>query len=251
VRQVATARALADLERLRGRLVVSCQARAENPLHGPLFMAAMARAAVLGGAAGIRADGAADVSAIRAAIGPDHPILGIAKAKTADGSLFITPSAESARAVIAAGASLVALDGTPRPRPGGESLREVVAAIHAAGGAALADVGTFDDARYAVDCGVDAVGTTLSGYTPDSPRLEGPDFPLLERLARECPVPAFAEGRIWTPEEARQVLALGASFVVVGTAITNPTAITARFLTAIAPQQPLPTENSSRSDARS
>jgi N-acylglucosamine-6-phosphate 2-epimerase len=211
-------------------LVVSCQAREDNPLHGPVFMAAMARAAVQGGAAGIRADGVADVAAIRAAVGADVPIMGILKVKQPDGTLFITPSAETARAVLAAGARLVALDGTPRPRPGGETLAEVVAAIHEAGGAALADVGTPDDARYAVVCGVDAVGTTLSGYTPDSPQQDGPDLALLEQLARECPVPVFAEGRIWTREEARRALDLGAAFVVVGTAITNPTAITARFV---------------------
>ena len=46
-------------------------------------------------------------------------------------------------------------------------------------------------------------------------------------------MPVFAEGRIWTPEEARRALDLGASFVVVGTAITNPTAITARFVAAL------------------
>lgn len=223
----------ADLEQLRGRLVVSCQAREDNPLHGPTFMAAMARAALLGGAAGIRADGVADVAAIRGALGPTIPIMGIAKAKQPDGSLFITPDATGALAVIRAGARLVALDGTPRPRPGGEPLANVVAAIHGTGGAALADVGTLDDARFALSCGVDAVGTTLSGYTPDSPKLDGPDFGLLELLARECPVPVFAEGRIWTKEEARRALDLGAAFVVVGTAITNPTAITARFVAAM------------------
>jgi N-acylglucosamine-6-phosphate 2-epimerase len=230
---MTSAQALAELERLRGGLVVSCQAREDNPLHGLVFMAAMARAAVQGGAAGIRADGVADVAAIRAAVGEDVPIMGIFKVKQPDGMLFITPSAESARAVIAAGARLVALDGTARSRPGGESLAEVVAAIHEAGGAALADVGTRDDARYAVGCGVDAVGTTLSGYTPDSPKQEGPDLALLEQLARECPVPVFAEGRIWTREEARRALDLGAAFVVVGTAITNPAAITARFVAAM------------------
>jgi N-acylglucosamine-6-phosphate 2-epimerase len=109
----------------------------------------------------------------------------------------------------------------------------VVSAIHAAGGAALADVGTIEDALYAVSCGVDAVGTTLSGYTPDSPKSEGPDFVLLQRLAHDCPVPVFAEGRIWTREEARKAIELGAAFVVVGTAITNPTAITARFVAAL------------------
>lgn len=230
---MTAAAARAELDRLRGGLVVSCQARDDNPLRGPAFMAAMAQAAVLGGAVGIRADGEADVAAIRQAIGPDVPVLGIFKVKQPDGSLFITPTAEAARRVIAAGARLVALDGTTRPRPGGEALAYVVAAIHAAAGAALADVGTAEDARYAVSCGVDAVGTTLSGYTPDSPKTEGPDFPLLERLARECPVPVFAEGRIWTREEARRALDLGAAFVVVGTAITNPTAITARIVSAM------------------
>jgi N-acylglucosamine-6-phosphate 2-epimerase len=230
---VVSERAQAEIDRLRGGLVVSCQAREENPLHGPRFMAAMAAAAVQGGAAGIRADGEADVAAMRAALGPEVPIVGIFKVKEPGGTIFITPSAEAARAVIAAGARLIALDGTPRPRPGGESLAEVVAAIHAAGGGALADIGTVEHARYAVSCGVDAVGTTLSGYTPDSPKLEGPDFALLEQLAREMPVPVFAEGRIWTREEARGALALGAAFVVVGTAITNPTAITARFVSAM------------------
>ncbi len=225
--------ALAELDQLRGGLVVSCQAREGTPLHGSRFMAAMAIAAISGGAAGIRADGVADVTAIRYEIGPEVPIMGIFKIKLPDGSLFITPGAEAARAVLAAGARLVALDGTTRRRPGGEQLTDVVAAIHAAGGAALADVGTVEDARYAVSCGVDAVGTTLSGYTPDSPKREGPDFLLLERLARDCSVPVFAEGRIWTREEARQAIELGASFVVVGTAITNPTAITARFVAAL------------------
>jgi N-acylglucosamine-6-phosphate 2-epimerase len=233
MRESAQLSALAELDRLRGGLVVSCQAREGNPLHGPHFMAALASAAMVGGAVGIRADGVKDITAIRKEIGPDVPIMGIFKVKQPDGSLFITPSAESAKAVLDAGARLVALDGTTRPRPGGEHLADVVAAIHGAGGMALADVGTLDDARYAVSCDVDAVGTTLSGYTPNSPKSEGPDFLLLERLAGECTVPVFAEGRIWTREEARQAIELGAAFVVVGTAITNPTAITARFVAAL------------------
>ena len=233
MREPAQLSALAELDRLRGGLVVSCQAREGNPLHGPHFMAARASAAMSGGAVGIRADGVADITAIRNEIGPGVPIMGIFKVKQPDGSLFITPSAEAAGAVISAGARLVALDGTARPRPGEENLTDVVAAIHAAGGAALADVGTLEDARYAVSCGVDAVGTTLSGYTPDSPQSEGPDFLLLERLVHDCSVPVFAEGRIWTREEARQAIELGAAFVVVGTAITNPAAITARFVAAL------------------
>ena len=98
-------RALLDLDRLRGGLVVSCQAREDNPLHGSQFMAAMAKSAVLGGAVGIRADGVSDVVAIREAIGPDMPILGIFKVKQSDGTVFITPSVASALNVIQAGAA--------------------------------------------------------------------------------------------------------------------------------------------------
>jgi N-acylglucosamine-6-phosphate 2-epimerase len=248
-------RGLAALRRLHGGLVVSCQAREDNPLHGPAFMAAMALAAVRGGAAGIRADGESDIAAIRAAVGAGVPIMGIFKVKQADGTVFITPSAESAGKIVAAGAQLVALDGTLRARPGGDSLRDVVEAVHAAGGAALADVGTLEHARFAVECGVDAVGTTLSGYTPDSPTQEGPDFVLLERLVAESPVPVFAEGRIWTREEARRALEIVASFAVVGTAITNPMAMTARFVEAMrgkqpSPPAPLPTAGEGRASLR-
>jgi N-acylglucosamine-6-phosphate 2-epimerase len=229
-RTMPAERALPEaLRSLSGGLVVSCQAREGNPLHGPHFMAAIAAAAVAGGAAGIRADGVADISAIRKAIGPEVPIMGISKFKLPDGSLFITPSGESAEAVIAAGAQLVALEATQRPRPGGEALGTVVDAIHAAGGIAMADIGTLEDARHAVGCGVDAVGTTMSGYV-GGPKLEGPDFELIQQLVAELPVPVYAEGRIWTREEARRALDLGATFVVVGTAITNPQAITERFM---------------------
>ncbi len=226
-----------DLKRLTGGLVVSCQAREGNPLHGPEFMAAMALAAVQGGAIGIRANGATDVAAIRQAIGPGIPIMGIAKETGPDGAVFITPSVASVEPVMRAGAALIALDGTARPRPGGESLAAVVAAIQARGGAALADIDTVESARYAVSCGADAVGTTLSGYTPDSRTQEDPDFDLLNHLAAELDVPVFAEGRFWTPEQAKRALSLGASFVVVGTAITNPLAITERFVRGMALRQ--------------
>jgi N-acylglucosamine-6-phosphate 2-epimerase len=225
--------ALGQLKSLAGGLVVSCQAREDNPLHGPTSMAAMAKAAVLGGAVGIRADGVEDISAIAALVGADVPIMGIFKVKQPDGSLFITPTAESARKVIGAGARLVAIDGTLRPRPGGESLRDVVSAIHEAGGVALADCGTIEHAHYSIECGVDAIGSTMSGYTPDSIKREGPDLALIEAMAALKAVPVFAEGRVWTREDARKALDLGASFVVVGTAITNPTAITQRFIAAM------------------
>jgi N-acylglucosamine-6-phosphate 2-epimerase len=220
------------LQRLKGGIVVSCQARENNPLHGPVFMAAMAAAAVAGGAVGIRADGVADIGAIRAAIGPDIPIMGISKYKLPDGGLFITPTVASAREIIDAGANLVALEATTRERPGGETLAQVVAGIHAAGALAMADCATLDDARAAVAASVDAVGSTMSGYV-GGPKLDGPDFELIERMAAALPVAVFAEGRVWTREDAKRALDLGATFVVVGTAITNPQAITARFVAGL------------------
>lgn len=218
-----------QLERLHGGLVVSCQARAGNPLHGPAFMTAMARAAALGGAAGLRANGVADIQAILAAIA--LPVLAIDKQDHPDSPVVITPTRASAASLLATGARLIALDGTVRPRPSGERLADIIEAIHAGGALALADIATVADAAHAVDAGADAVGTTLSGYTDDSPKLTGPDLGLVETLVKQMPVPVFAEGRYWTPDDARQALALGASFVVVGTAITNPLEITRRFVT--------------------
>lgn len=223
-----------ELALLRGGLVVSCQARETNPLHGPLFMTAMARAAVAGGAVGIRANGPQDVEAIRGAV--TVPILGINKVQLPSGELFITPTCGTAKDVMTAGAKLVALDGTDRPRPGGESLADVIQCIHEFGCLAFADVSTLNEGLRAVDLGADAVGTTLSGYTPYSRQQSGPDYVLLQELVSQVSVPVFAEGRMWSPQQASEALALGASFVVVGTAITNPQVITQRYVEALSLQ---------------
>jgi hypothetical protein len=67
---------------------VSCQARDDNPLHGPVHMAAMAQAAEQGGAVAIRANGADDIRAIRAAT--PLPVIGILKVFGA-APVIITP----------------------------------------------------------------------------------------------------------------------------------------------------------------
>lgn len=220
--------ASAQLSALNGGLVVSCQARDGNPLRSPTVMAVMAQAAVMGGAVGIRANGPADIAAIRQAV--DVPIIGIFKVEMPDGSLFITPSPETVRAVTAAGSRLVALDGTDRARPGGVDLPAVIDTIHLEGACALADISTEEEGMRAVECGADAVGTTLSGYTPYSRTQDGPDLGLVERLARRLPVPVFAEGRIATPTQVRHAFEAGAAFVVVGTAITDISAVTRTFV---------------------
>lgn len=221
---------LRQLSGLKGGLVVSCQARPGNPLHGPETMALMALAAELGGARGLRVNGPADTRAVMQVT--SIPVLGINKVEYDDSPVMITPTVRDAEALLATGVPFIALDGTNRLRPNGEALADIIKTIHDHGALALADLATRDDLKGAVDAGADAVGTTLSGYTPESASdSDDPDFELLAWLVKYSPVPVFAEGRIWTPEQATEALRIGASFVVVGTAITNPMAITSRFTT--------------------
>ncbi len=215
----------------QGALVVSCQARADNPLHGAGHMAAMALAAVQGGALGIRANGPGDIAAIRAVV--DVPIIGINKRFDDRFPVYITPDVRDAMAVAHAGADVIALDATARPRDGLE-LASLVPAIRRAcpGVAVMADIATVDEADAAAACGFNYIATTLSGYTDDTKaRLaRGPDLDLLSALVARLRVPVVAEGRFDRPELVREAFARGAHAVVAGTAITNPREITRRFV---------------------
>lgn len=208
-------------------LIVSCQARADNPLHGPQFMGAMALAARDGGAVAIRANGPQDIAAVRAA---GLPVIGIHKVFS-DLPVYITPDFAAAEAVVAAGADVVALDCTERPR-NGEAPAVLVRRIREDLGAEVfADVSTFDEGLRAEDWGATYVATTLSGYTEATePRPELPDLALVERLARRLGVPVIAEGRYIRPDLVRQGFEAGAHAVVVGTMITNPREITRMFV---------------------
>jgi N-acylglucosamine-6-phosphate 2-epimerase len=219
------------LDVLRGGLVVSCQAYPGEPLRHADSMARIARSAVIGGAVGIRAQGLDDIRAIKDAV--TVPQIGLWKVGT-DG-VFITPTLAHALAVVEAGADIVAVDGTRRPRPDGLSLSETIRELKARTGAVvMADAGSVDDALAAEDAGADIVGTTLSGYTGERAPTSGPDLELIELLAPRLGVPLFAEGRIRTPEQARAALERGATTVVVGTAISHPASITSWFAEAVA-----------------
>lgn len=219
----------AILEALRGGLVVSCQAYPGEPLHGGRHMAAMAAAAVAGGAVAVRVNGVDDVAATRLAV--SVPIIGLWK----DGGsgVYITPTLAHAIAVADAGADIVALDATRRPRGDGRSLAATIDALHTAGVLVMADVSSVDEGTAAAAAGADLVGTTLSGYTVAGPPPLEPDLDLVEKLALNLQVPVVAEGRISAPQEAREALVRGAYCVVVGSAITRPTLITNRFVRAL------------------
>lgn len=212
-------------------LVVSCQAYEGEPLFGPLHMAEMAKAAVLGGAIGIRANGTADISAIKAAV--NVPVIGLLKRQVEDYPVYITPTLEDALAVHKAGADIVAMDGTQRLRPDGRTLKEVVEELMGQGIHVMADVSTLEEGLYAADLGVHYISTTLSGYTSYSPDTHKPDIGLVARLVQETRLPVIAEGRFTSADEMIQALNAGARFVVVGSAITRPQDITERYRKSI------------------
>ena len=215
----------------RGSLIVSCQARVDNPLHGATFMGAVALAAAQGGAGAIRVNGPDDV---RAALPAGLPVIGLNKIFSPDFPVYITPSFAAAAELAEAGADIVALDCTARPRDG-EPPAEIIRRIRdELGASAFADISTLEEGLAAEQMGADYVSSTLSGYTdPDAPKPEGPDLALIEALAKRCSVPVIAEGRFNTPALARAAIEAGAHAVVVGTMITNPREITRAFAAAL------------------
>lgn len=224
---------ISDLAALKGALIVSAQAYPGEPMRDPRTMAQVAASAVIGGAKAVRVQGLADIAATRSAV--QVPVIGLFK----DGhdGVFITPTLHHALAVAAAGAHVIALDGTRRPRPDGLTLAATIAGIRERSAATvMADCGSLADARAAAAAGADLIGTTLAGYTGERPKTQGPDLELLEAIvAADLGVPVIAEGRIHTPAQARAALDAGAHAVVVGTAITHPATLTGWFLDALAP----------------
>ncbi len=218
------------LDRLRGRLIVSCQAREGEPFRNPEAQAWFAQAAVEGGAAGIRTQGADDVRAIRAAV--CVPVIGIRKMPATDGRRLITPTFESARELVEAGADMIALDVTARGRRLGaiERLRRIRGELNVP---VLADIATAEEALAASDAGAAAVLSTMRGYTGETAHVRTFDLEFIRDLARRLAVPVIAEGMIETPEQAWSAIDAGAYAVVVGSAITRPVTIARRFTAAL------------------
>lgn len=215
---------------VRGRLIVSCQAWEDDPFHGAANMVLFARAAVQGGAAAIRANGPEDIRAIRAAV--DVPVLGLQKRVVGDGKILITPTGEDAAALVEAGASAVAVDCTRRGQEYGalERLRWIKQSLRVA---VTADIATVEEAVAAEAAGADFVLSTMRGYTAETVQVKAFEPSFISDLARAVRVPVIAEGMIWEIEQARAALRAGAFAIVIGSAITRPRDISARFASAI------------------
>ena len=218
------------VDSLRGGLIVSCQALAGNALRSSHAMALMARAAMQGGAAAIRANGVEDITAIREKV-TDIPIIGLNKEAASAEIPYITPTFEHAKAVVEAGADIIALDATARPRPGNVSAAELIRRVKTELRVpVMADIAVFEEGVAASEAGADLISTTLSGYTADSPRIPGPDLNLVKRLAAAVPTPVVAEGRYHNPDELSAAFRCGAYAAVIGKMITNPEFITRYFI---------------------
>lgn len=221
------------LDVLAGGLVVSCQPlpdEPDDPMRDPSVQARVAAAVVRGGAVAVRANGVADITAIRAAV--DVPMIGLCK--DGGGEVVITPTAALAVEVARAGAHIVAVDATDRPRPDGRTFADTVRAVRERTDALiLADVSTEAEGVAAARDGADAVATTLSGYTPASSGRPRPDLDLVARLTAQVDVPVIAEGRYRTAEQIDGAFTAGALAVVVGNAITSPLWITRQLVSAL------------------
>ena len=223
------------LDTLKGKLVVSCQALENEPLHSPFIMSRMALAARQGGAAAIRANSVVDIEAIKEQV--TLPVIGIIKREYPDSEVFITATMKEVDELMTVSPAIIALDATDRARPGGESLATLVTRIRTRYPSVLlmADIATVDEAVTAQALGFDCVGTTLYGYTAQAAghALPDDDCQFLKAVLAVVTVPVVAEGNVDTPERAARCLALGAHMVVVGGAITRPQQITERFMAAI------------------
>ncbi len=211
-------------------MIVSCQAPKGDPLDDAATLSRIAAAVLRGGASGLRGEGVEHIRAFRSLT--ENPIIGLSKRYHAD-QVFITTDFASAKSLAEAGASIIAVDCTDREAPFREPWPVLVRRIRGQLDLpVLADISTAKEAMQAIAAGADAVATTLAGYTPATSGLVGAAWDLLATLVRESPVPVILEGRVETPADFRRALELGAYAVVVGTAITRPENITAKFVAA-------------------
>ena len=223
------------IENLRGKLIVSCQALPEEPLHSSFIMGRMALAAKVGGASGIRANTKEDIKEIQTQV--ELPIIGIVKRDYEDSEIYITPTMKEVDELMEVKPEIIAMDATSSTRPEGKTLDEYFHEVKKKypNQLFMADCSTVEQAVHADTLGFDFIGTTMVGYTKQSEgdKIEENDFEILRTIVSKVKHKVIAEGNINTPEKAKRVLELGAYSVVVGSIITRPQLITKSFVEVI------------------
>ena len=210
-------------EQIDQGLIVSVQAPLGSPMRDPEVIAAMAEAAMRNGAVGVRLESPEHIGAVRRRC-PQALIVGLWKCTFPDSSVYITPGWREMQAVWSAGADVIAIDATQRPRPDQQDLAELIQRCRTELRAPLmADIDSVANGVRAAELGCDWVGTTLFGYTEATADQTPPALQLLPELRHELStsVRLICEGGIATPSAAKAALNAGADNVVVGTAITG------------------------------
>ena len=224
-----------SIESVFHKLIVSCQALPEEPLHSSFIMGRMAVAAKEGGAGGIRANSVEDIREIKKNV--DLPIIGIIKRDYPGCSVRITPTIREVDELMQVKPDVIAVDATCRRRPDGRKLEEFYAEIREKYPQQLlmADCSTMQEMLYADKLGFDFIGTTLVGYTEESMgcQIEKNDFELIRELIKRVKHPVIGEGNINTPQKLKRVMEIGVYSVVIGSAITRPQLITKKFTDAL------------------
>ena len=220
---------------LKKKLIVSCQALEDEPLHSSFIMGRMALAAKEGGASGLRANTVEDIKEIKKTV--DLPIIGIIKKEYAESVVYITPTLKEIDDLVSVGVEIIALDATLRARPNTVEINDFFKEIKEKypNQLFMADIATLEEAKNAEKIGFDFVGTTLHGYTESTrnQNIADENFKFLKEILENVKVPVIAEGKIDTPEKAKIVLEMGVMCVVVGGAITRPQLITKDFIERI------------------
>ncbi len=216
------------LDKVKGGLIISCQALENEPLHSSFIMGRMAKAAKEAGAVGIRAQGVEDIIEIKEVT--KLPVIGIIKRDYDDSEVFITPTKKEVDELLKSKCEMIALDCTNRVRPNNEDLGELIKYIKSHNVLVMGDISTYEEGVKAEKLGVDCVSTTLSGYTSYSPQTDSPDYDLMKKLSNDLKIPIIAEGKINTPEELKKAYEMGIYSAVVGSAITRPQIIGKKFV---------------------
>lgn len=212
--------------------IVSCSALPAEPMHGAEITLKMAQSVILGGANALRVTAADDIKLIKQHL--NVPVIGLFKQDFPGTRVRITPNFKHLLEIYNAGADIVAMDATLYPRHNDEKLSDIVKQAQDLNIPIMADIDTYENGLNAHELGFDYISTTLSGYTPETKdRPHEPDFELMTKLVQTIDTPIIAEGRIWTPEQAKQALNTGVHAVVIGSAISRPKLIAQNFATAL------------------
>ena len=154
------------ISKLKHGLIVSCQAEGDSPFNSPEGVTMFAKAAIAGGAVGIRSEGIEKTKMILESV--NVPVIGLIKSNFDDGSVRITGSFSDVDDLSSIGCPIIAVDGTFRKREGltgPEFIHRIKSEFNAL---IMADIAKEDEAMECEKAGADFISTNIkwiySGY---------------------------------------------------------------------------------------